>query len=120
MIGQYLTNTKANVTLSILQNKKLKLNKNLCKPAVSSKALFSSKIFWKNDNVTFLFLFDKHCPIRKKLGLKDLSRDLQIKCVINFYFYLYLMLYACDARFDMTENLEFFFVFRWTKALFSS
>jgi hypothetical protein len=33
-------------------------------------------------------------------------------CVISFYFWLYLMLYACAARFDVTRNLEMFLVFR--------
>ena len=34
-----------------------------------------------------------------------MSRDLQLNCVISFYFCLYLiMLYACAARFDVTEN----------------
>jgi hypothetical protein len=27
---------------------------------------------------------------------------------ISFYFYLYLMLHACDQRFDVMENLENF------------
>jgi len=33
-------------------------------------------------------------------------------CVISFYFYLYLMLYAYTVRFDLTGNLEKFLVFR--------
>ena len=47
----------------------------------------------------------------EQLGLKDLSRDLQINCVISFYFYLYLMLHACAARFDVMGNLVKFWVF---------
>ena len=42
------------------------------------------------------------------LGLKDSSRQLQANCVISYSFYLYLMLYACAARFDVTKNLENF------------
>jgi len=41
----------------------------------------------------------------------DLSRALHTNCVISFYFRLYLMLHACAARFDVTENLENFLVF---------
>jgi len=47
----------------------------------------------------------------EQLGLKDLSRDLQVNCAISFYFYLYLILHACAARFDVTENLKKFLVF---------
>ena len=69
------------------------------------------------DAVVLLFLFNKHCPIMKEIGLKDSSRDLQANCAISFCFYLYLMLYACAARFDVTENFEKFLVFE-VKALF--
>jgi len=37
---------------------------------------------------------------------KDSSRDLQINCAINFYFHLYLMLYVCAVRFDVTGHPE--------------
>ena len=47
----------------------------------------------------------------RRLGLKNSSRDLQINCTISFCFYLYLILYAYDARFNMTENLEKVFGF---------
>jgi hypothetical protein len=40
-----------------------------------------------------------------------LSHDLQLNCMISFYFRLYLMLHACAVRFDVTENLENFFRF---------
>ena len=46
------------------------------------------------------------------MGLKDSSRDLQINCVISFCFHLYLMLHVCAARFDVTENLEIFLIFK--------
>ena len=39
---------------------------------------------------------------------KDSSHDLQTNCIINFYFYLNLILHICAVRFDVTENLEFF------------
>jgi hypothetical protein len=42
------------------------------------------------------------------LDSKDLSRKLQLNCIISFYFRLYLILHACVARFDVMENLEFF------------
>ena len=54
------------------------------------------------------FVFGKNCPIMDYLGLKDSSRQLQANCAISYFFYLHLMLYACAARFDVTENLEFF------------
>jgi len=45
-----------------------------------------------------------------QLGSKDSSRDLQVNCVISFYFRLYLMLYICAKKFDVTENFENFLV----------
>jgi hypothetical protein len=41
-----------------------------------------------------------------ELGLKDLSRDLQMNCAISFCFYVYLMHYTCAVRFDVMENLK--------------
>jgi hypothetical protein len=35
-----------------------------------------------------------------------LSRPFRLNCVISFIFYLYLMLYACVQRFDVTRNLK--------------
>ena len=55
-----------------------------------------------------LFLFDKHFPITEYLSSKDSSHELQINCVISFYFRLYLILDTCDQRFDVTENFENF------------
>jgi hypothetical protein len=52
--------------------------------------LFSSKFFYKMDVVALSVVFDKYCPI---IGLKDLSRKLQINYEINYYLYFYLMLY---------------------------
>ena len=77
-----------------------------------NKALFSCKSFvLVLGTITFLFLFGNYCPIIDKLGSKDSSCDLQTNCAINFYLYLYLMLFACDIRFNVTENFEFFLVF---------
>jgi hypothetical protein len=42
------------------------------------------------------------------LDLKDSSRQLQANCAISYSFYLHLMLRACAAKFDVTENLENF------------
>jgi len=44
------------------------------------------------------------------LGLKDSSRQLRVNCAINYSFYLHLMLHACAVRFDVTENLEKFWI----------
>jgi hypothetical protein len=42
-----------------------------------------------------------------------LSRDLQLNCVISFFFRLYLVLHACAARFDVTDIVALFrFTFR--------
>jgi hypothetical protein len=37
-----------------------------------------------------------------------LSRDLQLNCVISFFFRLYLVLHACAARFDVTGTVALF------------
>ena len=79
------------------------------KHSPNTKTLF--KKFLDFNTVVFLFLFDKYYLIIKYLGLKDLSRDLQINCIISYSFYLYLILHACAARFDVTENLVKFWVF---------
>ena len=44
--------------------------------------------------------------------MEDSSRDLQVNCAISFYFRLYLVLHACAAKIDVTENFEKFLVFR--------
>ena len=36
--------------------------------------------------VLFSFVFDKNCPIMDYLGLKDLSYDFLVNCVISFFF----------------------------------
>jgi hypothetical protein len=42
-----------------------------------------------------------------------LSRDLQLNCVISFFFRLHLVLHACAARFDVTDTVALFgFTFR--------
>jgi len=52
------------------------------------------------DTVALLFVFDNYCPI----GSKGLSHKLQTNYTISFCFCLYLMLYACATRFDVTWN----------------
>jgi hypothetical protein len=37
-----------------------------------------------------------------------LSRDLQLNCVISFFFRLYLILHACAAGFDVTSIVTLF------------
>jgi len=73
--------------------------------------LLRSKNFLDFDTVALSFLFDKHYPIMKQVGLKDSSRDLQVNCAISYYFYLYLMFYVCAARFDVMGNLVKFWVY---------
>jgi hypothetical protein len=67
--------------------------------------LFRSKNFLNFDTVALSFLFDKHYLIMEQLGLKDLSRDLQVNCAISYLIYLYLMFHACAAIFDVIGNL---------------
>ena len=70
----------------------------------------SGKIFLENGNVALSFVFGKNCPIMDYLGLKDSSRQLRANCAISYPFYLHLMLHACAARFDVTGNLENFWI----------
>ena len=51
-------------------------------------------------------------PDSTSVGSKDSSRDLQANYVISFYFRLHLTFHACAVRFDVTENLENFLIFR--------
>jgi len=44
------------------------------------------------------------------LGLKDSSRQLQTNYAISYSFYLHLMLHTRAAKFNMTENLEIFWI----------
>ena len=41
-----------------------------------------------------------------KLDLKDSSRHLQLNCVINYFFQLYLMLHVCIRTFDVTGIVQ--------------
>ena len=72
--------------------------------------MFSSGNFWFFVTEAFSFVFGKNYLIMDYLGLKDLSRQLRANCVISYSFYLHLMFYACAARFDVTENLEKFWI----------
>jgi hypothetical protein len=50
-----------------------------------------------------------------------LSRDLQLNCVINFFFRLHLVLHTCAARFDVADTVALFeFNFRELNSLFVS
>jgi hypothetical protein len=60
-----------------------------------AQGLFSFRKFLENATVPISLLFDKYYPIMYKLGLKDSSREFRLNCVINFIFYLYLMLHVC-------------------------
>ena len=58
------------------------------------------------DIVALSFVFGKNYPIMDYLDLKDSSRHLRANNAISYSFYLYLMLYTCAARFNVTENLK--------------
>ena len=60
--------------------------------------------------VVFSFIFGKNCSIMDYLDLKDSSRQLRANYAISYSFYLYLMLHAYVARFDVTKNLENFWI----------
>ena len=62
-------------------------------------------------------LFNKHYPIMKQLGLKDLSRDLQLNCTISYLFYLYLMFHTRVIKFYVTENFVKFWFFPYAPSL---
>ena len=72
--------------------------------------MFSSKNFWLLAAVALSFVFEKNYPIMDYLDLKDSSRQLRINCAISYSFYLHLMLHVYAARFDVTENLEKFWI----------
>ena len=61
------------------------------------EALFCFQKFLDFCTVAFSSLFDKYYLIIDQLDLKDSSRDLQTNCIINFYFYLYLILVPRDS-----------------------
>jgi hypothetical protein len=61
--------------------------------------------------VALSFVFGNYCPT---MDSKDLSRKLQANYAISYFFYLYLMLHAYAARFDVIGNLEKFLNFGLT------
>ena len=75
--------------------------------------MFSSEIFWLLATVALSFVFGKNCPIMNYLGLKDSSHDFSANCVISFFFRLHLVLYACAARFDVTDTAQKILGFGW-------
>ena len=72
--------------------------------------MFSFEFFWFWVTVVLSVVFGKNCLIMDYLGLKDSSHDFLANCVISFFFRLHLVLHACAARFDVTGNLENFWV----------
>ena len=72
--------------------------------------LVQFRIFLVFGTVALSFLFDNYCLTVDQLGSKNSSRNLQVDCIISFYFCLCLMIHACAARFDVTRNLEKFLV----------
>jgi hypothetical protein len=58
--------------------------------------------------VAFFVLFGNLCPIIDLLGSKDLSRDLQLNCIISFFFRLHLVLNVYAARFNVTGTVALF------------
>ena len=68
------------------------------------------RFFFAFSYCSISFVFGKNYPIIDYLGLKDSSRQLRANCVISYSFYLYLMLHACVTGFDVTENLEKFWI----------
>ena len=72
--------------------------------------MFRSLPVWKMDTVALSFVFGKNCPIMDYLGLKDSSRQLRTNCAISYSFYLHLMLHTYAVRFDVTENLQKFWI----------
>ena len=78
---------------------------------VAVRARLDVNFFLLLATVALSFVFDKNCPIMDYLGLKDSSRQLRTNCAISYSFYLHLMLYVCATRFDVTENLENFWIF---------
>jgi hypothetical protein len=58
-----------------------------------NKGSFRLKKMNPINSITFV-LFDKYYPIVDQLDSKDSSRDFQLNCVINYFFYLHLILHA--------------------------
>jgi len=75
-----------------------------------TKALFSFENFLVFRTVALLFLFWQTLSNHEVTRLKKSSRKLQVNCAISFYFCLYLVIYACALRFDVTENLKNFLI----------
>jgi hypothetical protein len=51
-----------------------------------TRPLFRLGKNFKSMNSTTFVLFDKYCPIVDQLGSKDSSHDLQLNCVISYFF----------------------------------
>jgi hypothetical protein len=76
-------------------------------------------------NITTFVVFDKYCLIIDQLGLKDLSRDFQLNCVISYFFtYMYYFMHGsknwCDGESEkiLTFGLHLnqaYVWFQWVK-----
>ena len=73
--------------------------KNLASCGIGPRPYLDAKFFW----ISLLYHF--------RLFMTNSSCDLQSNCIINFYFYLYLVFYAYVTRFSVTENLKNFLDF---------
>jgi hypothetical protein len=56
-------------------------------------------------NSTTFVLFDKYCPIVDQLGLKDLSRDFQLNCVISYFLHTFNTL-CKRLKIDVMERVK--------------
>jgi hypothetical protein len=54
--------------------------------SVETRPLFRLEKKFNPINSTTFVLFDKYCPIVDQLGSKDSSCDLQLNCVISYFF----------------------------------
>jgi len=67
------------------------------------------QFFLQNRNSsTFVCIWQILSNYRLITRLKRLSRKLQINYVVSYFFYLYLVLHACAARFDVMGNVKNF------------
>jgi len=70
--------------------------------------------FCKMDTVTLSFVFDKILFNYRLTRLKRFVSQITDKNrAISYFFYLYLMLHACVAKFDVTRNPKIFVNFFW-------
>jgi hypothetical protein len=73
-------------------------------PPTTTGALLRSKKMSPMDSTTFV-LFDKYCLIVDQLGSKDLSRDFQLNCVINYFLPTFTTSYM-GVNIDVTKRAK--------------